>query len=48
MTYGIFGGQASTPSTYKIGQQILIGADVQLWQGGIYVQRLIYTQEPLS
>ena len=48
VTYGIFGGQASTPSIYKIGQQILIGADVQLWQGGIYVQRLIYTQEPLS
>jgi hypothetical protein len=48
VTYGIFGGAASTPTTYKIGQQILIGADVQLWQGGIYVQRLIYTQEPLS
>jgi hypothetical protein len=48
VTYGVFGGQASTPTTYKIGQQILIGADVQLWQGGIYVQRLIYTQEPLS
>ena len=45
---GIFGGAASTPTTYKIGQQILIGADAQLWQGGIYVQRLIYTQEPLS
>ena len=45
---GIFGGSASTPTTYKIGQQILIGADAQLWQGGIYVQRLIYTQEPLS
>ena len=48
VSYGIFGGQASTPTTYRIGQQILIGADVQLWQGGIYVQRLIYTQEPLS
>jgi hypothetical protein len=42
-----FGGAASTPATYIIGQQILIGADAQLWQGGIYVQRLIYTQEPI-
>jgi hypothetical protein len=43
---GIFGGEASYPTAYKVGQQILIGADAQLWQGGIYVQRLIYTQEP--
>ena len=46
VSIGIFGGEASYPSFYKVGQQILIGADAQLWQGGIYVQRLIYTQEP--
>ena len=46
VSIGIFGGEASYPSSYKVGQQILIGADAQLWQGGIYVQRLIYTQEP--
>jgi len=42
----ISGGQGSTPSNYIPGQEILIGGDCELWQGGIYMKQLIYVKEP--
>jgi hypothetical protein len=42
----ISGGQGSAPSNYIPGQEILIGGDCELWQGGIYMKQLIYVKEP--
>ena len=46
VAFDISGGQASNPSSYIPGQEILIGGDVDQWYGDIFVQTLIYVKEP--
>jgi hypothetical protein len=43
----IAGGQASNPTTYNIGDEILIGGDCERWQGNIFIKRLEYVKEPV-
>jgi hypothetical protein len=47
VAYAIAGGQASSPSTYIPGQELLIGGDCKRWQGNIFMKRLVYVQEPV-
>jgi len=47
VAYAIAGGQASNPSTYIPGQELLIGGDCKRWQGNIFMKRLVYVQEPV-
>jgi hypothetical protein len=44
--YGIQGGQSSTPTSYYIGQKLLIGGETTRWQGNIWIKRLTYVTEP--
>ena len=43
----IAGGQASNPTTYNVGDEILIGGDCERWQGNIFIKRLEYVKEPV-
>ena len=47
IAFDISGGQASDPTFYVPGDEILIGAESKLWWSGIYVKRLIYVKEPI-
>ena len=47
VAFDIAGGQASDPTFYVPGDEILIGAESKLWWSGIYVKRLIYVKEPI-
>jgi hypothetical protein len=47
VAYAISGGQASNPSVYIPGQELLIGGDCKRWQGNIFMKRLVYVQEPV-
>lgn len=43
----ISGGQASNPTTYNPGDELLIGGDCERWQGNIFMKRLDYVKEPV-
>jgi hypothetical protein len=43
----ISGGQASDPTTYTPGDELLIGGDCERWQGNIFMKRLDYVKEPV-
>jgi hypothetical protein len=43
----ISGGQASNPTTYNPGDELLIGGDCERWQGNIFMKRLDYVKEPI-
>jgi len=43
----ISGGQASNPTSYNPGDELLIGGDCERWQGNIFIKRLEYVKEPV-
>ena len=45
-SYGIQGGQASTPTSYLVGQELLIGGETGRWQGDIWYTVLTKVKEP--
>lgn len=46
ISYGIQGGQASTPTSYLVGQELLIGGETGRWQGNIWYTVLTKVKEP--
>lgn len=47
IAFDIQGGQASEPSFYTPGDEILIGGEVQSWWGEFFIQKLVYVREPV-
>lgn len=47
IAFDIQGGQASEPSFYTPGDEILVGGEVKRWWGNIYVKRLVFVREPV-
>ena len=47
IAFDIQGGQASEPSFYTAGEELLIGGEVKRWWGNVYIKRLVFVSEPV-
>jgi hypothetical protein len=47
IAFDIQGGQASEPSFYTAGEDILIGGSVKRWWGNVYKKTLVFVREPV-
>jgi hypothetical protein len=47
IAFDIQGGQASEPSFYTPGDELLVGGEVRQWWGDFYEQTLTYVREPI-
>jgi hypothetical protein len=47
IAFDIQGGQASEPSFYTVGDELLIGGEVKRWWGNVYRKSLLFVREPV-
>jgi hypothetical protein len=47
VVYRVGFGDASNPTNYIPGQELLIGGEIKTWYGNIWVKRLMYVKEPI-
>lgn len=47
VNYRVGFGDASNPTSYVPGEELLVGAEVKTWYGNIWAKRLMYVKEPI-